>query len=81
MFFTDLPYILKIFRNGSNFNAYPITMMTCGVFYTLSQFNEAHRTGILTDSGIFLLDANSEYDLLFVCLNDNVTFTIGMLAL
>ena len=27
------------------------------------------------------MDANSEYDLLFVCLDDNVTFTIGMLVL
>ena len=56
-------------------------MMTSGVIYTLSQFNDANRTGILTDSGILLMDANSEYNLLFVCLDDNVTFTIGMLEL
>ena len=81
IFFTDLPHTLKIFRNESNFNAYPTTMMTSGVIYTLSQFNDANRTGILNNSGILLMDTNSEYDLLFVCLDDNVTFTIGMLAI
>ena len=80
-FFTDLPCMLKIFRNESNFNAYPTTMVTGGVIYTLLQFNGANRTGILTDSGILLMDTNSEYDLLFVCLDNNVTFTIGRLAL
>ena len=80
-FCTDLPDMLKIFRNGSIFNAYPTTMMTSGVIYTLSQFNGVNGTRILTDSGILLMDANSEYDLLFVCLDDNVTFTIGMLVL
>ena len=74
--------MLKIFGNGSNFNVHPTTIMTSGVNYTLSQFNGANRTGILTDSGILLLmDENSVYDLLFVCLDDNVTFTIGRLAL
>ena len=81
LLFTDLPYILKIFGNGSNFNVHSATMMTSGVIYTLSQFNDANRTGILTDSGILLMDANSEYNLLFVCLDDNVTFAIGMLEL
>ena len=75
--FTDLPYMLKIFRNGSNFNAYPTTMMTSGVIYTLSQFNDANRTGLLNNSGILLMNTNSEYVLRFVCLDDNVTFTIG----
>ena len=70
-----------MFGNGSNFNVYPTTVMTSGVIYTLSQFNGANRTGILTDSGILLMDTNSEYHLLFVCLDDNVTFTIGRLAL
>ena len=73
--------MLKILRNGSNFNVHPTTMMANGVIYTLSQINGANRTGILTDSGILLMDTNSGYDLLFVCLDDNVTFTIGMLAL
>ena len=73
--------MLKILRNGSNFNVLPTTMMTSGVIYTLSQFHGANRTGILTDSGILLMDADSGYDLLFVCLDDNVTFTIGRLAL
>ena len=73
--------MLKIFGNGSNFNVHPTTMMTSGVTYTLSHFSDANRTGILTDSGILLMDANSRYDLLFVCLDDNATFTIGKLTL
>ena len=56
-------------------------MMTSGVIYTLSRINVRNRTGILTDSGILLMDANSEYNLFFYCLGNNVTFTIGMLAL
>ena len=80
-FFTDLPYMLKIYRNGSNFNVYATTMMTSGVIYTLSQFNDANRSGILADSGVPLMDANSEYDLMFACLDMTVTFNIGMLAL
>ena len=71
--------MLKMFRNESNFKAYPTTMMNSGVIYNLSQFNDANRTGILTDSGILLMDTNSV--LLFVCLDDNVTYTIGTLAL
>ena len=55
-------------------------MMTSGVIFTLSQFNDANRTWILTDRGILLMDANSEYDLLFFCLDDNVTFKKGLLA-
>ena len=72
--------MLKILRNGSNFNAYPKRTMTDGVVYTLSQINEANRTWILTESGVLLMGGNSEFDLLFVCSDDNVTFTIGMLA-
>ena len=73
--------MLKIYQNGSNFNVYPTTMTTSGVFYTLSQFNNASRTGILTDSGILLMDSNSEYDLIFACLDITIAFNIGMLAL
>ena len=38
-FFTDLPNILNIFQNGNYFKAYPTTIMTSGVIYTLSQIN------------------------------------------
>ena len=72
--------MLVISQNGENF-IITTTMMTGGVIYTLSQFKDANRTRILTDSGILLTYANSEYDLLFVCFDDNVTFTIGMLTL
>ena len=33
--------------------------MIIGVIYTLSQFNDANRTGIFTDSGILLMDAQT----------------------
>ena len=76
--FTDLPNMLQISRKRSNFNILT-TMMTSSV-YTLSQFNGFSRTGTLTDSGILPMDLVSEYDLLFVCLDENVTSTIGMLT-
>ena len=77
--FTDLPNMLQISRKRSNFNILT-TMMTSRVIYTLSQFNGFSRTGTLTESGIQPMDLVSEYDLLFVCLDENETFTTGMLT-
>ena len=78
--FTDLPIMLQISRKRNNFNIIT-TMMTSGVVNTLSQFNCFSRAGTLTDSGILLMDSASEYNLLFVCLDENVAFTIGMLLM
>ena len=78
--FTDLPNMLQISRKRNNFNIITTTM-TNGVVYTLSQFNGFSRTGSLTESGILLMDSATEYNLLFVCLDENVTFTIGMLLM
>ena len=77
---TDLPNMLQIYRKRNNFNIIT-TMRTRGVIYTLSHFNGFSRTGSLTESGILLMDSASEYNLLFVCLDENVTFTIGMLLM
>ena len=77
---TDLPNMLQISRKRNNYNIITTTM-TSGVVYYLSQFNGFSRTGSLTENGILLIDSASEYNLLFVCLDENVTFTIGMLLI
>ena len=73
--------MLEISPNGNNFDIYPTSMITSGVSYTLSPFNDTSTTGILTDGGILQVKRNDEYNILFLCLDKNTSFVIGVFSL
>ena len=73
--------MLEISQNGNNFDIYPTSRITSRVSYTLSPFNDTSTTGILNDGGILQVRRNLEYNILFVCLDKNTSFIIGVFSL
>jgi len=63
--------MLQLSPNENNFDIYSTTNVTSGVIYNLMSFDITNRTGIWTNSGITHVDLNSEFDLLFICLDQS----------